>query len=172
MNKRIKKIVIAMLLLLFAACLVYHFPVKKKLRVTVCTVEGETAEAVFDVWFQRILIYPTVMNGTITFDGREYEKVPVGWGSISERIRWKLDNWGAVDGGFFCLKSNDIMERAGNLVDFHSSDKGIGKQFKAFSFTVIKGSTIVEYYGPAETAEEAEKVRAHVYQLPRAGEGN
>ncbi len=167
MKKRAKKIVIAVLLFLLGACLVYHFPVKKKLRVTVCTVEGETAEAVFDVWYQRILIYPTVMNGTITFDGREYKKVPVGWGSVSERIRRKLDNWRAVDEGLFCLKSNDIIERAGNLIDFHSSGKGIGKQFKAFSFIVIKDSALVEYYGPAETAEEAEKIRAHVYQLPQ-----
>ncbi len=172
MNKRIKKIVIAVLLFLLGACLVYHFPVKKKLRVTVCTVEGETAEALFEVWFQRSLIYPTVMNGKVTFGGREYEKIPEVWGSVFGKICWKMKNWGEVRSSSFQLKSNDFNERAGNQIRFNSPDRGIGKQFKAFSFTVIKDSTIVEYYGPAETAEEAEKIRAHVYQLPQEGEEN
>ncbi len=167
MKKRVKKIVIATLLLLFAVCLVYHFPVKKKLRVTVCTIEGETAEVVFDVWFQRSLIYPTVMNGKVTFGGREYENVFGDGASFSEKIHAKMEDWGGVRSSFFQLNSNDFNERAENMIWFNSSDKGVRKQFDAFFFIVIKGSTLVEYYGPAETAEEAEKVRAHVYQLPQ-----
>ncbi len=170
MNKRIKKIVIAVLLFLLGACLVYHFPVKKKFRVTVCTVEGETAEAVFDVWFQRNLIYPTVMNGKVTFGGREYENVFENTDSVSEKIQEKMENWGGVRSSFFQLKSNDFYERAENLIYFNSSDKGVRKQFDAFVFVVMKGSALVEYYGPAETAEEAEKIRAHVYQLPQERE--
>lgn len=120
MKKRIRIAAVAVLLLLFAGCVAYLWPVGKQLRVTMCTAKGETAEVVIDVRFRRSLIYPTVMEGTITFDGRDYREFGEERGSFLEGIREKAE---------------------------------------------YGGDPPVEYYGPAESAEEAERIKS-LYATP------
>lgn len=167
MKKRIRIAVAAVLLLLFAGCAVYLRPVRKQLRVTMCTAEGETAEAVIDVCFRRSLIYPTVMEGTITFDGRDYQEFGEDRGSFLEGIRKKAEYGGnPPQPCAFVVQSNDFAERMSSMIFVLSPDKRIRNIFDAFSFVVSRnGEPSAEYYGPAETAEEAGRIRS-LYVAP------
>lgn len=167
MKKRIRIVAVGVLLLLFAGCAVYLRPIGKQLRVTMCTAEGETAEAVIDVRFRRSLIYPTVMEGTITFDGRDYQEFGEDRGSFLKGIREKAEYGGRPPQPCaFVVQSNDYAERTSSMIFVFSSDKRIRNMFDAFSFVVSRnGEPSVEYYGPAETAEEAERIKS-LYVTP------
>lgn len=167
MKKRIRIAAVAVLLLLVAGCVAYLWPVEKQLRVTMCTAQGETAEVVIDVRFKKSLIYPTVMEGTITFDGRDYQEFGAERGSFLKGIRDKVEYGGnPPQPCAFVVQSNDFAERMSSMIFVVSPDKRIRNVFDAFSLVVSRnGEPSVEYYGPAESAEEAERIKS-LYATP------
>lgn len=105
----------------------YLWPVGKQLRVTMCTAKEETAEVVIDVRFRRSLIYPTVMEGTITFDGRDYQGFGEERGSFLKGIREKAEYGGnPPQPCAFVVQSNDFAERMSSMILFLLPIRGSG----------------------------------------------
>ena len=157
-----KKLTIIAVIILAAAVLVLtHLPKDIAQTMTVATAEGETAEVVFDLRYYPNLILPSVVRGTVTFNGVEYtdeytmlDSLP---GQMDKSQVWS--NWAFVRSDctdFMAMQINRLV-----LFDFE-----LEKEFSKLICSITDESkpndtgshTGVNYWGPAQNAEEAKAI--------------
>lgn len=70
-----KKLALALLIIFIGLSIWYHVPTRHQLEMQLSTFQGEnkTATIFLDVKKHKSFINPTVLSGSITYDGRVYE---------------------------------------------------------------------------------------------------
>lgn len=103
MKRSVKYILLVVLALCLIGAVIYHLPVRVEKTVNMINDDGETVELRADISFQRSLIRPTVLKGTIMLDGMKYcdwESVVNSFpGEYSSSYTWwdaLLDKWSGV----------------------------------------------------------------------------
>lgn len=170
MQKRsLKKIFIAVML--FVAILIvcalgwYLRPIPKNVTVTLCSLEGECVEAVFDVTWQRHLLAPTELKGTIELDGMFYRSVNIDSNrTFMENLEMKLRLNGVSSPLIFQVWPTNKLLTDSDRIDFPFTeiDSEI-RDFELIAICVTRDGSPTFYYGPAGTAEEAQAVFTKLY---------
>lgn len=157
-----KLIIIASIVIVVAAVLILtHLPKDIEQTMTVSTADGTTAEVVFDLRYYPNLILPSIVRGTVTFDGVEYTDKYTMLDSLPGQIENHLFkfNWDFVRSDctdFMAMQINTLK-----VFDFE-----LDKEFSKVICSVMDeskpngtgGHSGVNYWGPAQNAEEAKKV--------------
>lgn len=120
--KRSVKYAVAVLALCLVGIVIYHLPVRVQKTVNMINSDGQTVELQADVAFHRSLIRPTVLKGTIIFDGKKYcdleSFVDRFEGQYETSYTWwnaLVDKWSGRDMSpmdFVDEDAKDIMEGA------------------------------------------------------------
>lgn len=159
---RKRKAILFILLLFFFYMVVTELmgsDVQKSMKL--CSLDGTTIEAVFDVRWQRHLLRPTELKGTIIVDGLEYislQDTNAGLKSdtLIEAIRKKWDGYVIK---WFMLPTNDAMDIHENRILVEEGNR----KFDTVVLLVTKDGETITYYGPAETMDEAKVIEQSVY---------
>lgn len=183
MNKTIKYCILFFLVLLLTFSVWYHLPIHRSTSMTVCTVEGETAEVEIDISFQRYFFKPDRVKGTVVFNGIKYVEInssafanyfPEGSDFIldeaaefGDQIRAKIQG---EDAGMIFLKDSSSATSAycnviyilntADKYDINKVDLMYLDEQLADENGMIHG---VQYFGPAATQEEAEALYQDFY---------
>ena len=136
-----KKIVIGVIIAVLIAGFVSLFPhkVKYQERVTVCTQEGETTIAEFDVELWKYWYMQDVMKGSVTLDGVVYE-----------HLEYKHQG-SEIRSFMFAVPVGEGWDHALNVSLY-------GEDFEAFVLVPIQDGESKMYIGPAANVEEMKEV--------------
>lgn len=168
-------------LLLFAAW--YWFPIHTNVEMTVCTLDGKTAEIEIDVSFYRHLLKKNSIKGTLTWDEVEY---------VDEFTKWGKDPYSDDESLLDAFLSTvDILRHKGSeglpRMAFLNADLPLMESFlhQVIIFNVDGGYNLeqlcimyqgeedlngdesipgIAYYGPAGNQEEAQKIFQEFYE--------
>ena len=139
-KKIITGVVVAVLLIGFLSLFPHKMAFKE--TVSVCTQEGETATVEFDVVLWKYWYMQDSLKGSVTVDGVRYEHLD-------------YERYGAKSRSFlFAVPKGDMLERLDNSLEILL----YGKDFEGFSIMPLHNEDAELYYGPAETAEDAEMI--------------
>lgn len=180
-----KKLRICILILVGALLLGligYHIPQKKQVSMWVCSLSGESAQIEMDLKYYRKLFSPPTVKGTVRFNGAEY----LDQASTLKTLPGKNDNDSDGDRTFlneendfpdnmiFCKKSSEESvldlwkEISMNQLHFLDISGGIDDlekihfMYRDISMQDEDGNIhAVSYFGPAQTAEEAQEIASH-----------
>ena len=160
-----KKVTIFSLIIIMLFIVIwYRLPVKRSITTTLCSVDGEKISVDFDLSWHRYIFRPTEIRGTIKIDNNTYYYIKkinqemYSYYSFLERLSKKLNN--DMNAQWFTFTSNnpfDILEN--NIQLLH-----VDKDFETIYITVKKPDNITAYYGPAESALEAELIYSEIYK--------
>lgn len=100
-NRSLRRIIFVLVLLILLIAFIYLLPDKKSGELSVCSLEGEQADLVFDIIWYKSLIGPIRLEGKISLDGQEYESVEMGKDKWTYRISKKIK--GDIDTPLFAL---------------------------------------------------------------------
>ncbi|MBP3569286.1 MAG: hypothetical protein J6K04_09000 [Lachnospiraceae bacterium] len=144
MNK--KKVMILLICLVLFAGVLSLFPRKVKFQetMTVCSFEGETLLAQFDVELWKYWYMEDEMHGTITVDDMVY---------VSGIDEYPGENW-KIDDHVFLVPMNYGLDWLDNFIEIDLVDNS----FETVRMLLKKDDTYKAYFGPAETMEEVEKI--------------
>lgn len=164
---KIKKIILTVILsflTLAAVSLKYHLtPSRKYMQGTLCSLDGEQINVLFDVTWVPHLFKPTELEGTIYIDDKAFQDVKFSYGDgFIDHLRAKFQSspsytfsssttWAWMDDDWleFCLPRSS--QEAKNLelvcIDLHLKNQ----------------RKTIAYFGPAETAEEADIIFHTLY---------
>ena len=127
MRKKVKFILLAVLAVCLIGLVIYHLPIHVEKTVNMTNSDGQIVELKADVAFHRSLIRPTVLKGTIVFDGKKY----CDWDTFVDRFGpqyrssntwWDafVDKWSGRDmspADFAYENAKDIFEGADHRID-------------------------------------------------------
>ena len=163
-KRKMKKktlIIIAAIVIVVAVLILTHLPKDIEQTMTVATAEGETAEVVFDLRYYPNLFLPSIVRGTVTFDGVEYTDEYTMLDSLPGQIDKSLvrSNWRFVRSDctdFMAMQINSLL-----VFDFE-----LDKEFFKICCSITDeskpngtgGHSGVNYWGPAQNAEEAKEI--------------
>lgn len=168
-----KKIVmIALAVVILAALVLTHIPKRIESTLTVCTGAGETAEIDFDILYYPNLILPSYVKGMLSFDGVTYidaytkhkEFPNLSGNRLFSNDWWKTTSSLPHNMTFVRSDCTDIISTAINRIDVLDIVFNKGEIVKIHCMYADEsnqiGTTIsgISYWGPAENAEEAEKI--------------
>lgn len=161
--------------LLFAIC--FHFPIHTNTEITVCTLDGETAEIKIDVSFYRRFFQKNTVKGTVTWNGVKY----LDWDSKVGKNTFHFDDVVSLDAVFsaantlwhkrseglpqmkFLNAELPLLESTGKQIIFFDAIGGYNLEMvdimyhDGISDENGYGSG-VEYFGPANNQDEAQKM--------------
>jgi len=154
-------IIIAAIVIVVAVLILTHLPKDIEQTMTVATAEGETAEVVFNLRYYPNLILPSIVRGTVTFDGVEYTDRYTMWDSLPGQVEnplfqsiWDFVRSDCTD--FMAMQINKLV-----VFDFE-----LDKEFSKVLCSILDeskpngtgGHSGVNYWGPAKNAEEAKEI--------------
>ena len=144
-----KKIITGVIIAVLLLGLLSLFPKKITFQesVPVCTQEGVTSTAEFDVVLWSWWYMPDELRGTIILDGITYEHM-------------EYEKQGESDAYWFAIAADYAADRLDNMLWVSLQDK----EFKEFTLSVSKNGETKTYIGPAETAEEASEILGNIYK--------
>lgn len=94
MKKSVKYALFAVLAVCLIGLVIYHLPIRVEKTVNMTNSDGQTVELKADVTFHRSLIRPTVLKGTILFDGERYIDREA-WEESYYKRTFQQDGWQA-----------------------------------------------------------------------------
>ncbi len=185
MKKAVKITIIALIAVVIVAAIIYSIPQKISRELTVCSLGGVTKEISMELVFQRNLFRPNDLKGNITVDGQMYCSI---YGYKNSDGEWKrivsrspadlikffselhekyilgVDNSNNVT--FWVEKDAENISKLENngRIELFSKDKNFD-QVAVWIFIPEEYPDYIGYYGPAETAEEAEAMMNEIYDV-------
>lgn len=185
MKKALKIGIIAIIAIFIAAAIIYRMPYKFEKEFTVCSLDGEVRTVKVDMVWQRYFTKPSKLLGNVYFNDKTYYNAD---GYIDENGKWDMVGSPQARGFFKIIQ--DIGEKFSrtkflpwmkadlkeNVEKFHelNFDDSVYIYFKDTKFEQIEmievifpegenHTTGISYFGPAETAEEAEELMNEIY---------
>ena len=172
--KKIKFFCILMVGFLIIATILYHIPQKRELTIPVCTLDGTQAQVKLDIQYYRRLNGPYI-KGTLYFNGEAYvdedakQKTVIGLEAEPFSLNFYWD--GVPENSVFIKASTtDLVQMPTNQIFFF--DIRGGADFQQIALVYMDESqkqdnhvTGVNYYGPAQTGEDAARIAAS-FQKP------
>lgn len=139
--KRKKQITLGALFIILLGFFVFLHPVNYQKGVTVCSLEGENLYVEFDVTLYRYPWRFHEMSGQIKVGDKEYI-------SVSDLYKNNLTN------SFMFQVPQDYALNVEDtiILDLYKD------RFDCFVFFVVNSGEVKEYYGPADSKEEVEKI--------------
>lgn len=159
----------------------FHFPIRTNTEMTVCTLNGETAEIRIDVSFYRRFFKKNTVRGTVTWNGVKYLDKYSKWGKDSYSDASFLDTvfsvanvlWHKSDEGLpemtFLNAELPLMESMLSPITFFDAFGGYNLEMVDIMYhdgiLDENGSNLgVEYFGPADNQEKAQKIHQEFYK--------
>ena len=155
--KRTGKILILILaFLLLAGAVWYHIPIRRRVDMTLCSRTGETLRLEGTLSLQRYFFRPTALRAEVTIDGIPYVDETTKLGSFTEtptlwenlRGKWQ----GQITDRFLYPRDLPPME----ALSYRFSLNFPPGRTDLSCLSLLDAKNSVFYYGPAETAEEAQ----------------
>lgn len=158
MKKYWKIALIIVVLVVIVGVIWYRIPLEKKESMTMCSLEGETIEVIFDVAWYRYLFAPTELKGIITVDGVVYEVWETNrHNSFIDNIKDKVSN--AKYTPMFVLESEtNALEYFYNSIHIWMNEDSDFENFKKSYIFFNRDGVSEEFFGPANTKEEAQQI--------------
>jgi len=154
-------IMIASIVVVVAVLILTHLPKDIEQTMTVSTGDGKTAEVAFDLRYYPNLFLPSIVRGTVTFDGVEYTDEYTMLDGLPGQIDKSLfrSNW-----TFVRSDCTDFMAMQINKLVVFGFE--LDKEFSKVLCSVMDeskpngtgGHSGVNYWGPAQNAEEAKEI--------------
>jgi hypothetical protein len=153
-------------ILLVAAAIYYYLPVKINKEISACSLDGDQIKLVLDLSWHRSLLKPTELRGKIGIDNNEYlslldTDVKINKYSFWEGLKMKVKGERYIP-PWFVVSDKDLMDMDKitlspfdinfNLVEIHVY---VEKPYDSYEVPI--------YYGPANTAQEADKVMRQIH---------
>lgn len=156
-HNKTKIIFSIVIMIILGICTWYLTPVKKDISTSLCSTDGEQINVIFNVSWHRYIANPTELRGTITLNESIYYSLnetnfAIDYGNVIDRLIKKLKNEKQIP--WFILSTNDVFD----IHDDYIQLLQINKNFDAICMMVSIDGRVTTYYGPAETAEEANKI--------------
>ena len=177
--KKLRVCIIIMVGILLIGLIGYHIPQEKQVSMWVCSLSGEPVQVEMDLKHYRKLFSAPTVKGTVKFNGVEYLdqestlRAFPGYHNSNSDLEWALSNEEKdfPDNMIFCKKSSEgstielWREISLNRIQFLDLINNIDDWEKIhFMYTDIsmqdEDGNIqgVSYFGPAQTAEEAQQL--------------
>lgn len=165
-SRKVRWIIVCVILLILV---IYHLPRSHRVTMPVCTVEGNSATVDIDVKYYRRLFSLSYLKGTITVDGVICYDSKSAWGSRQkDGSYWDwywyfgdADNTVPSNIEFIeCTEYSKGIVKHGNnrlYIDYLGDNNTFNKI--GFVYVSEDNPDAVAFYGPAQTAEEAEQIR-------------
>ena len=170
----------------------YMRPFHRTAEMTVCNLAGETKTVTVSVAFRRHILAPTKWIGSVTFDGVTYSDLATHRNKGSDPLHnlrltfpsggsfWKnvKGKWGEIKTAVVGDVSNiypstvplfaeDPFEAESDIVaSLDCCGFGIGDAFE-IEFIMVRSNdyTVAHFFGPAETVEEAERIKREIFKI-------
>lgn len=143
---------------------IYHFPQSHRISMPVCTTEGDCATVEIDVKYFRRLFSLSYLDGTVTVDGITYYDSKSAWGPRQKGGSYWDWYWYWGDSDNTIPSNIQFVESENGIIG--NSMLYIGYLGKNNTFSKIEFFLVSDdfpegriYYGPAQTAEEAEQIK-------------
>lgn len=158
-----KKVLKRAVALIFAGLCIWYIVwcnirVPRQFTGTFWSGDGEKIEVGFDLTWYRYLGVPSELRGTITIDGTTYTAFSADWDrSFFEKLWMKLIGKNDSEHTFI-IRTNDPMDWLKDCIRLYVEEKD--KQFEEIVLWIRDKNKdcLVDYYGPAETFEEARRI--------------
>jgi len=160
-------------ILIFVVCLIllvvwYVHPIHVKKEMNVCSLDGKTAEIEVNIYFYRNFFKGNAVRGTIEWNGVKYLDQHSKWGKEPYSDDNFLQNNEDLPEMTFLNAELSLVESTLNRIMFIDSRGGY--DLKMLDIIYHDGvmdengvSTGVEYFGPANSQEEAQKIYQEFY---------
>lgn len=152
--KKLRWIVIGTVCVILVCAVFFYWPKPVQKSITCCDLAGNTIQVEMDLNYCRRLFSSPHLKGTVSVDGVEYVDQDIAFKTIP-KASYSLANWVFYQPttDYQSLLYNSVLfvdlegaDLFGEILVLHSEGDGSGS---------THGTT---YYGPAQTAEEAQKL--------------
>lgn len=163
-NKRIKWFIIIFVLILIPIFLAWYLaPIEQNISTSLSSLEGEQLDITFNVNWQRHTTRPTDLRGKITIDDRVYDSIhntnhKVNYGNYFDRLMMKLRNESPVQ--WFITPTYETFFIEGDHIQIYT----INRDFDSIHLAIQRDGEFTGYFGPAETAEEADIIAKSIFE--------
>ena len=180
MKKAFKIGMSAVIAILIAAAIIYRIPQNISKEMTVCSLSGMTKTVKMELTVQKYLLRPTELKGNVYVDGKEFCSVYgyknsdgdweyVGSTHINEIFKLKekyFMGYNNLNATFKVTEDIENIAKMGNngSLEIHSKDSTYDK-IALWLYEPEIYPDHIAYYGPAETAEEAEAMMNEIYDV-------
>ena len=160
MKRAVKILALVLAVLLLAGAVWYHIPIKHRLDMTLCSKEGQTLRLAGTLSLQRFFFRPTEFRASLTINGEAYVDETTKLGSFTEaptlweNLRGKWE--GRITSSFLYLRDLPPMEAMACRFDLNF----LPEQTDFSCISLLDETNSIFYYGPAETAAEAQAQEA------------
>lgn len=177
-NKGIRVILVICILAMLTAAVWYHLPVTRSISMPVCALDGQMHQVEFRFTFYRSFLQQTYVRGKIICEDTVYTDIYDKFESEGQKIDNDIDWWDSFLAKYsrngisipdFVNEELDVdrLEIFDDFIpamcirggfDLEAVELAIGKKNPGET-----GSTGKFFYGPAATAEEAERIKEVFY---------
>lgn len=162
--KRYKtRIILLIIILILGMFRWYLIPIKKHISTSLYSMDGDQINATFDISWHRHIARPAELWGRIIIDEIVYVSIHetniiLNDGSIFENLIKKLRNESLIQ--WFFVSTNNSFDTHNN----HIRVIQIDRDFNTVYMTVARDGILTAYYGPAETAKEANIISSRLHK--------
>lgn len=160
--KRYNKMIILLIIILILSIFTWYLtPVKKNISTSLCSINGDQINVIFNISWHRHIARPTELRGTITIDEIVYYSIHetntiINDGKFLDKLIKKLRNETLIQ--WFVISTNNAFDIHNNNIRVIQIDK----DFNTVYMTVVRDGILTAYYGPAETAKEANVISSRL----------
>lgn len=153
-KKKMKIIIVVLVILMLVLDVWYHIPVKVEKTFYACTVGGKKSKIICNISWQRYIFDYDDLDGIITVDGVRYYSVRIDYQNLSlkDMIRENLDH---KRNNSYYTKDKIGLEKFQNMIILSVDDI----KFSHVNLELLNDNAHDDYYGPSNTAGEAESIR-------------
>jgi hypothetical protein len=162
MKRYNKKIILFTAIILILSMFTWYLtPTKKNISTSLCSMDGDQINVTFNINWHRHITRPTELWGTITIDEIVYYSIHetntiINDGKFLDKLIKKLRNETLIQ--WFVISTNNAFDIHNNNIQIIQIDR----DFNTVYITVVRDGILTAYYGPAETAKEANVISSRL----------
>ena len=158
----LKKHVFILFAIVLAAFIIwYHIPYNVNRAINLSTVDGKYITVKFDVSWHKYFFKPTELRGKISIDGQVYRSNSKDLNNFFEKLILKINNKKYIPAFLREDDPNSNYNVATDLAFLFVTNIILDKVCLNIK---DKDNKYIDYYGPAETAEEVKLLSENIFK--------